>query len=55
MRVEAVFPSDHFEADGERYALHDGMWGAAEVPVRSESLLAALVPGLRAALERLRD
>lgn len=55
VRVEAVFPTDTFEASGERYALHDGMWGAAEVPVRSESLLAALVPGLRATLERLRD
>ena len=54
VRVEAFFPSDTFAADGERYALHDGMWGAADVPVRSESLLAALVPGLRAVLERLR-
>lgn len=54
VRVEAVFPSDTFEARGEHYALHDGMWGTAEVPVRSESLLAALVPGLRAVLERVR-
>ena len=54
VRVEAVFPGDTFEASGERYALHDGMWGAAEVPVRSESLLAALVPGLRAFMERIR-
>lgn len=54
VRVEAFFSGGTFEADGERYALHDGMWGAAEVPVRSEPLLAALVPGLRAVLERLR-
>lgn len=54
VRVEADFPRGTFEADGERYALHDGMWGSAEVAVRSESLLAALVPGLRDALERLR-
>jgi membrane fusion protein (multidrug efflux system) len=54
VRVEALFAGDTFAAGGERYALHDGMWGAAEVQVRSESLLAALVPGLRAALERLR-
>jgi GAF domain-containing protein len=54
VRVEAVFASDTFEASGERYVLHDGMWGVAEVPVRSESMLATLVPGLRAALERLR-
>jgi len=55
VRVEAVFANDTFDADGKHYAFHDGMWGAAEVPVRSESLLAALVPGLRAALERIRD
>jgi GAF domain len=54
VRVEADFPRGTFEADGERYALHDGMWGSAEVSVRSESLLAALVPGLRGVLERLR-
>jgi membrane fusion protein (multidrug efflux system) len=55
VRVEALFPGETFEARGERYELHDGMWGVAEVPVRSESLLTALVPGLRAVLERLRD
>lgn len=52
--VEARFPEVTFEADGERYELHDGMWGTAEVRVRSEPLLAALVPGIRAVLERLR-
>jgi biotin carboxyl carrier protein len=55
VRVEAFFPRDTFEARGERYALHDGMWGTADVPVRSESLLVALVPGLRALSERLHD
>ena len=55
VRVEARFPSAAFEADGKQYVLHDGMWGAAEVRVRDESLLAALVPGLRAVLERGRD
>lgn len=55
VRVEAFFPRDTFEARGERYALHDGMWGNAEVPVRSESLLVALVPGLRAVSERVHD
>lgn len=54
VRVEAYFPDDTFDARGESYALHDGMWGSAEVAVRSESLLAALVPGVRAVLERLR-
>lgn len=53
--VEARFPDVAFEADGQRYELHDGMWGTAEVRVRSEPLLAALVPGLRTVLERLRD
>jgi len=53
--VEARLPGTTFEAGGERYELHDGMWGTAEVRVRSEPLLAALVPGLRAVLERLRD
>ncbi|MEA2562920.1 MAG: hypothetical protein QOH06_4424 [Acidobacteriota bacterium] len=52
--VEARFPDVAFEADGKRYELHDGMWGTAEVRVRSEPLLAALVPGLRTVLERLR-
>ena len=53
--VEARLPGATFEAGGERYELHDGMWGTAEVRVRSEPLLAALVPGLRAVLERRRD
>ncbi|HVG07465.1 MAG TPA: GAF domain-containing protein [Thermoanaerobaculia bacterium] len=52
--VEARFPDVAFEADGKRYELHDGMWGKAEVRVRSEPLLAALVPGLRTVMERLR-
>ncbi len=52
--VEARFPDVAFEADGKRYELHDGMWGTAEVRVRSEPLLAALVPGIRTVLERLR-
>lgn len=54
VRVEAFFPDETFEARGERFALHDGMWGAADVPVRSEPILAALVPGLRVILERAR-
>jgi membrane fusion protein (multidrug efflux system) len=53
VRVEAELPRDTFESGGETYVLHDGMWGSAEVPVRSESLLVALVPGLRDVLERL--
>ncbi|HYC92890.1 MAG TPA: GAF domain-containing protein [Thermoanaerobaculia bacterium] len=54
VRVSASFPADTFDARGERYALHDGMWGSAEVPVRSEPLLVTLIPGLRAVWERVR-
>jgi membrane fusion protein (multidrug efflux system) len=50
--VQAPFPGTLFESGGRRYELHDGMWGKAEVRVRSEPLLSALVPGLRAVLER---
>jgi membrane fusion protein (multidrug efflux system) len=53
VRVEALFPRDTFESRGERYELHDGMWGVADVPVRSERVLVALIPGLRAVLERI--
>jgi membrane fusion protein (multidrug efflux system) len=52
--VQARFPAATFTAGGRRYELHDGMWGQAEVRVRSDRLAVALVPGLRAALERLR-
>jgi multidrug resistance efflux pump len=52
--VQARFPAATFTAGGQRFALHDGMWGQAEVRVRSERLIVALVPGLRAALERWR-
>ncbi len=52
VRVEARFPGGTFESAGKSYELHDGMWGSAEVRVRSESVLAALIPGLRAVLER---
>jgi multidrug resistance efflux pump len=53
VRVEAYFPRDTFNSRGQTYVLHDGMWGSAEVAVRSEPLLVALVPGLRDVLERL--
>ncbi|HET8772905.1 MAG TPA: GAF domain-containing protein [Thermoanaerobaculia bacterium] len=54
VRIEARFPDATFESAGKSYELHDGMWGSAEVRVRSESMLVALVPGLRAVLERRR-
>jgi membrane fusion protein, multidrug efflux system len=44
--VEARLSSPEFEADGERFQLHDGMIGIAEVQMQSRSLLANLIPGL---------
>jgi multidrug efflux pump subunit AcrA (membrane-fusion protein) len=46
--VQAHLPSRKFEADGRWHEYHDGMSGAAEARVRSESILLALWPGLKA-------
>ena len=46
--VTASLPSVTFEAEGKTRRFHDGMWGKAEVRVRSERILVALVPALRA-------
>jgi multidrug efflux pump subunit AcrA (membrane-fusion protein)/GAF domain-containing protein len=46
--VTARVPSLTFEAEGRTRRYHDGMWGKAEVRVRSERILVALVPALRA-------
>jgi multidrug efflux pump subunit AcrA (membrane-fusion protein) len=45
--VEAVLASAEFEADNEKFQLHDGMVGLAEVQLQSRSLLQSLIPGLR--------
>ena len=45
--VEARLTSPEFEADGEKFQLHDGMIGLAEVQMQSRSLLQSLIPGLR--------
>jgi len=45
--VEARLASPAFEADGEKFELHDGMIGHAEVKMQSRSLLQSLIPGLR--------
>lgn len=50
--VQARLPGPVFEADGGTHALYDGMWGTAEVRVRSQPLLPLLVPGLKALPER---
>jgi len=51
--VRAVLPSRDFTASGQSFQFYDGMVGAADVRLRSESLLVALIPGLRDLLTRL--
>ncbi|HEX2164528.1 MAG TPA: hemolysin D, partial [Thermoanaerobaculia bacterium] len=47
----ARLPADGtFRRGGERYRYHEGLRGTAEVAVRSERALVALVPGLDALL-----
>jgi len=50
--VQAQLPSRSFEAGGRRHEYHDGMQGTAAARVHSQSILVALVPGLKALLER---
>lgn len=50
--VQARLPGSVFEAGGKRYRLYDGLWGTAEVRLRSEPMLPALVPGLPSVPER---
>jgi membrane fusion protein (multidrug efflux system) len=45
--VKAKLPTADFEADGRTFHYHDGMIGAADVRVRSERIVFALIPGLR--------
>lgn len=49
--VTARLSSPTFEAEGKTRRYHDGMWGKAEVRVRSERILVALIPALRALFE----
>jgi len=49
--VQAHLPSRHFHAAGRWQDYHDGMHGTAEVRVRSERMVLALVPGLNAVFE----
>jgi membrane fusion protein (multidrug efflux system) len=51
--MRAVLPSRTFRSDGREHDLFPGMQGTAEVPVRRESVLLALLPGLRGLRERL--
>lgn len=45
--IRARIDGDGFRASGEVYRFFEGMRGTVEIPVRSESLLATLIPGLR--------
>ena len=45
--VHGRLPSTEFEVDGKAFYYHDGMLGTAEVPVRAERIVTALIPGLR--------
>jgi membrane fusion protein (multidrug efflux system) len=50
--VKAELPSCAFAVDGQSFDVHHGMSGAASVRVRSEPILVALVPAVRALLAR---
>jgi hypothetical protein len=50
--LKARLPSPTFVAEGRTYRFHNGMHGTAEVEVRAEKILLALVPGLKALLRR---
>jgi membrane fusion protein (multidrug efflux system) len=49
--VTARLPSSTFEAEGKTWRYHDGMWATAEVRIRSERILLALIPSLKALFE----
>jgi membrane fusion protein (multidrug efflux system) len=51
--MRASLPSRTFRSDGREHELFPGMQGVAEVPVRRESVLTLLLPGLRGLRERL--
>lgn len=50
--VEATPASSTFTVDGDAFDFYHGMSGVAEVRVRTESILVALIPGLRAVIGR---
>ena len=50
--VHATLPAGEFSYRGRRYRHHDGMRGLAEVPVRRERILLALLPALGRLTER---
>ncbi|MDI1483414.1 HlyD family efflux transporter periplasmic adaptor subunit [Polyangium sp. y55x31] len=50
--IESVPSSPTFEIEGQRFGFYHGMSGMAEVRVRSERVIVALIPGLRVLLRR---
>ncbi|HWE30819.1 MAG TPA: HlyD family efflux transporter periplasmic adaptor subunit [Polyangia bacterium] len=50
--VQAALPTGTFDVDGRAMRYHDGMLAKAEARVRSERIMFALVPGLRALVSR---
>ena len=50
--VQAELPSLTFDVGGEALSYHDGMIGAADARVRTQSILLSLIPGLRDLLGR---
>jgi multidrug efflux pump subunit AcrA (membrane-fusion protein) len=50
--VQAHLPLRRFKAEGRWQDYHDGMHGTAEARVRSQTILATLLPGLRNLMER---
>ena len=51
VRVEAQLTSGTFEADGSCAAITTACWRSAEVRIRSERVLVALIPALKAVFE----
>jgi membrane fusion protein (multidrug efflux system) len=49
--VHARLPATTFTAEHKTYRYHDGMHGQAEVRIRSERILFALIPALKATFE----
>lgn len=53
--VTARLPSRTFQSGDDRYTFHDGMYGRAEVAVRSDRILLALFPRLKMVTEMFDD
>ncbi|HMB70925.1 MAG TPA: HlyD family efflux transporter periplasmic adaptor subunit, partial [bacterium] len=51
--MRASLPTRTFHSDGREHELFPGMQGVAEIPVRRESVLMVLLPGLKGLRERL--